>query len=62
MAAGCNIGFDENDDLVISDIPDDIMLALEQRARASGHEVEEEMRIVLSKLLANARGPKSPLP
>lgn len=39
--------FDENDDLVIDDIPDDIMRRLEHLAARNGTSIEEEMRALV---------------
>jgi len=41
------VRFDENDDLVIDDIPDDIMQMLEHLAARNDTSVEGEMRSVL---------------
>ena len=43
------VRFDENDELVIDDIPDDIMQTLEHLAARNGTSVEDEMRAVLIK-------------
>lgn len=58
MSAGCNISFDENDDLVIDDIPDDLMLLIERRAFEHGRTVEDEMRLILT----HRFNPEGPLP
>jgi plasmid stability protein len=39
-----SIRFDEKDDLVVENIPDDIIAKLERRALARGWTAEEEMR------------------
>lgn len=66
MSDGCNIRFDENDDLVIDDIPDDMMEALDRLAKRNGRSVEEEMRLILFQIVgADANRPSgsdSPLP
>ena len=46
------IRFDENDDLVVEDIPDDFMGQLEALAAQHGRTTEDEMRDLLMKLLA----------
>ena len=50
MGNGVNIRFDENDDLVVDDIPDDLMAAIEQLARSNERSVEDEMRAILIEL------------
>ena len=57
--------FDQNDDLVIDDIPDDVMAAIEARASANGRTAEDEMRDLLTGLFrpaASDTDPESPLP
>ena len=51
-----HIRFDSNDDLVIDDIPDDIMTRLEEMALARGRTTEDEMRDLLEILVANWKG------
>ena len=51
-----HIRFDSNDDLVIDDIPDDIMTRLEETALARGRTTEDEMRDLLEILVANWKG------
>lgn len=66
MSGGCNIRFDENDDVVIDDIPDDLMVAIERRAEINGRSVEDEMREILLELCRSDRADdiqrRSPLP
>lgn len=66
MSGGCTIRFDENDDVVIDDIPDDIMAAIEHRAATNGHSAEDEMRDLLLTLVGSGAmrqgEQKSPLP
>ena len=47
MGTGFNIRFDENDDLVVDDIPDDLMADIEQLAKSNERSVEDEMRAIL---------------
>ena len=51
-----HIRFDSNDDLVIDDIPDDIVTRLEEMALARGRTAEDEMRDLLEILVANWKG------
>ena len=51
-----HIRFDSNDDLVIDDIPDDIMTRLEEMALARGRTTEDEMRDLIEILVANWKG------
>lgn len=44
------IRFDENDDVVVENIPDDIMADLEILAKRNARTIEDEMRDVLIKL------------
>ncbi len=49
-----HLRFDENDDLVVEDIPDDIMQALDRRAALSDSSTEDVMRALLLQLLGEA--------
>ncbi len=66
MGDGCTIRFDENDDVVIEDIPEDLMTEIESRAATNGHTAEDEMRFIIVDLCRVAPiagvGSKSPLP
>ena len=44
------IRFDENDDVVVEDIPDDIMASLALLAKRHDRTLEDELRDVLTKL------------
>jgi plasmid stability protein len=50
--AAMHIRFDENDDLLADDIPDDLMAELEALAEKHGRTPEDEMRDLLMKLLS----------
>ena len=41
--------FDENDDLVVEDIPDDLMVMLSSLSERNNRTIEDEMRDILVK-------------
>jgi hypothetical protein len=46
---GMKILFDENDDVVVEDIPDDLMMMLSSLSKRNNRTIEDEMRDILVK-------------
>lgn len=46
---GMKILFDENDDVVVEDIPDDLMMLLSSMSKRNNRTIEDEMRDILVK-------------
>jgi hypothetical protein len=46
---GMKILFDENDDVVVEEIPDDLMMMLNSLSKRNNRTIEDEMRDILVK-------------